>query len=100
MSDVIFLSNVRLSFPHIAEPQKQINAQTGKERISYNCEFIMPQDHAGFQQFMAKYGELALAKWAEHAQTVMGMIEVGLLEFTETIHGLPSQTIKVKGDNE
>lgn len=23
-------------------------------------------------------------------QTVMGMIEVGLLEFTETIHGLPS----------
>jgi hypothetical protein len=75
MSDVIFLSNVRLSFPHIAEPQKQINAQTGKERISYNCEFIMPQDHAGFQQFMAKYGELALAKWAEHAQTVMGMIQ-------------------------
>ena len=75
MSDVIFLSNVHLSFPHIAEPQKQVNAQTGKERISYNCEFIMPQDHAGFQQFMAKYGELALAKWAEHAQTVMGMIQ-------------------------
>ena len=55
MSDIIFLSNVRLSFPHIAEPQKQVNAD-GKERISYNCEFIMPQDHAGFQQFMAKYG--------------------------------------------
>ena len=75
MSDIIFLSNVRLSFPHIAEPQRQVNAETGKERISYNCEFIMPQDHAGFQQFMAKYGELALAKWAEHAQTVMGMIQ-------------------------
>ena len=75
MSEIVFLSNVRLSFPHLAEPQKQINEQTGKERISYNCEFIMPQDHAGFQQFMARYGALALEKWKEHAQTVIGMIQ-------------------------
>lgn len=75
MSDIIFLSNVRLSFPHIAEPQKQVNASTGKERISYNCELLMPQDHPGFQQFMTKYGEMALAKWAENAQTVMSMIQ-------------------------
>ena len=65
MSDVIFLSGVRLSFPHLAEPQRQINELTGKERISYNCEFIMPQDHAGFGQFMAKYGAMALEKWKE-----------------------------------
>ena len=75
MSEIIFLSNVRLSFPHLAEPQRQVNEQTGKERISYNCEFIMPQDHAGFQQFMQKYGAMALEKWKEHAQTVMGMIQ-------------------------
>lgn len=75
MSDIIFLSNVRLSFPHLAEPQRQRNEVTGAERISYNAEFIMPQDHAGFQQFMQRYGALALAKWAEHAQTVMGMIQ-------------------------
>lgn len=75
MSDIIFLSNVRLSFPHLSEPQKQVNASTGKERISYNCELLMPQDHPGFQQFMAKYGEMALAKWAENAQTVMSMIQ-------------------------
>jgi hypothetical protein len=75
MSEIIFLSNVRLSFPHLAEPQKQVNEQTGKERISYNCEFIMPQDHAGFGQFMRQYGELALEKWKEHAQTVMQMIQ-------------------------
>jgi hypothetical protein len=75
MSEIIFLSNVRLSFPHLAEPQKQMNEQTGKERISYNCEFIMPQDHAGFQQFMARYGALALEKWKEHAQAVMSMIQ-------------------------
>ena len=74
MSEIIFLSNVRLSFPHLAEPQRQINEQTGKERISYNCEFIMPESHPGFAQFMARYGALALEKWKEHAQTVMGMI--------------------------
>lgn len=75
MSDVIFLSGVRLSFPHLAEPQRQINELTGKERISYNCEFIMAQDHAGFGQFMAKYGAMALEKWKEHANTVMQMIQ-------------------------
>lgn len=75
MSDIIFLSNVRLSFPHLSEPQKQTNEQTGKERISYNCEFIMPQDHAGFQQFMQRYGAMALEKWKEHAQQVMQMIQ-------------------------
>ena len=42
--------------PHLAEPQRQVNEATGKERISYNCEFIMPQDHAGFIQFMQRYG--------------------------------------------
>ena len=74
MSDIIFLSNVRLSFPHLAEPQKQVNETSGQTRISYNCEFIMPQDHPGFQQFMARYGALALDKWKEHAQAVMEMI--------------------------
>lgn len=75
MSDIIFLSNVRLSFPHLAEPQKQVNEATGATRISYNAEFIMPQDHAGFQQFMARYSTMALEKWKEHAQTVMNMIQ-------------------------
>lgn len=74
MSDIIYLSNVRLSFPHLAEPQKQVNEITGATRISYNCEFIMPQDHAGFAQFMARYGAMALDKWKEHANTVMSMI--------------------------
>lgn len=75
MSDIVFLSNVRLSFPHLADPQKQVNEVTGATRISYNCEFLMPQDHPGFQQFMARYGALALEKWKEHAQAVMGMIQ-------------------------
>ena len=75
MSDVIYLSDVRLSFPHLAEPQRQKNEMTGKERISYNCELLMPPDHPGFQQFMKRYGELALVKWGEHAQPVMQMVQ-------------------------
>ena len=75
MSDVIFLSGVRLSFPHLAEPQRQINELTGKERISYNCEFIMPEGHEGVRQFMDKYAAMALEKWKEHANTVMQMIK-------------------------
>lgn len=75
MSDIIFLSNVRLSFPHIAEPQRQTNEVTGKERVSYNCELLMPADHPGFVQFMQRYGAMALAKWVEHTNTVMGMIQ-------------------------
>ena len=29
MSEIIFLSNVRLSFPHLAEPQRTENKITG-----------------------------------------------------------------------
>jgi hypothetical protein len=75
MSEIIYLSNVRLSFPNLAEPQRRVNEQTGKERTSYNCELIMPEDHAGFKQFMQKYAEMALTKWAEHANQVMQIIQ-------------------------
>ena len=74
MSDVIYLSNVRLSFPHLAEPQRQKN-EAGVERISYNADFIMPSDHAGFQQFMQRVGTLAQEKWKEHASAVLQMIQ-------------------------
>jgi len=75
MPDVIFLSDVRLSFPHLAEPQRQINEQTGKERISYNCEFIMPPEHPGFAQFWTLYQKMMTEAFAEHAGTVMQMIQ-------------------------
>ena len=74
MSDLVFLSNVRLSFPHLVEPQKRVSPETGKERLSYSGDFIMPADHPGFKQFMAKIGEMALMKWKEHANQVMNLI--------------------------
>ena len=74
MSDLIFLSNVRLSFPHLVEPQRKVSPETGKERVSYSADFIMPADHPGFTQFMTKVNSVALEKWKEHAGTVMTMI--------------------------
>lgn len=74
MSDVIFLSNVRLSFPHLVEPQRKVSPETGKERVSYSADFIMPVDHPGFKQFVQKINEMALAKWKDHAHQVMNMI--------------------------
>jgi len=75
MSDVIYLSDVRLSFPNLAEAQKQRNEITGTERISYNCEFIMPQSHPGFGQFMQVYARLMQDVFKEHANSVMQMIQ-------------------------
>ena len=75
MSEIIFISNARLSFPHFAEPQRMKNEVTGQERISYNCELLLAPDSPGVVAFMRRYGELAQAKWAEHAQQVMQMIQ-------------------------
>ena len=74
MSDVIYLSNVRLSFPHLIEPQRKVSPETGKERVSYSADFIMPPDHAGFKAFMSKVAEMAQNKWKEHAGNVMNLI--------------------------
>jgi hypothetical protein len=75
MSEIIYLSNVRLSFPHLIEPQKNTNEQTGAVRVSYNAEFIMPKDHKSLQDFLQRYSEMALEKWKDHAQNVMNMIQ-------------------------
>jgi len=74
MSDVIYISNARLSFPNLIEPQRKINDR-GEERISYNCELILPPDDPSFAAFMKRYGEMALEKWKEHAQAVMQMVQ-------------------------
>jgi len=71
---VILLSDVRLSFPHLAEPQISVNEVSGAKRVSYNGEFIMPEGHPGFKQFMQRYAELATENAKEHAQAVMQMI--------------------------
>lgn len=73
MSELIFLSNVRLSFPHLAEPQRQ-QSENG-ERVSYNCEFILTPDNPGWAQFFKVVNEMALAKWGTNAAAVLQMVQ-------------------------
>lgn len=74
MSDIIYLSNVRLSFPKLIEPDVKVDPKTNKNIITYSCDLLMPKDHPGFKQFMTKYNEMALEKWGTSVQMVMNMI--------------------------
>jgi hypothetical protein len=73
MSELIMLSNVRLSFPHLIEPQKD-TTNDGKLRVSYNAEFIMGKDHQGLKQFMNEVSKMAAEKWKDKADNVLQMI--------------------------
>jgi len=70
MSDVIFLSNVRLSFPAIATPK----AFEEGGKAMYGADLIMPPDHPGFAAFMKAVQEDALTKWQDKAQVILQMI--------------------------
>lgn len=72
---IILLQDVRLSFPHLAEPQVNVKEKTGEKRTSYNADFIMLPDHSGYKQFMARVGALAQEKWKEHAGAVLQLIQ-------------------------
>lgn len=67
--NIIFLSNVRISFPNIAAPQQK---KTGEP--TYNAEFLLTQDHPGFQKFMVRVGQVAVEKWGENAGNVLTVI--------------------------
>lgn len=76
MANVILLSNVRLSFPHLVEPQKaqQPNPETGVYKLSYNCDIIIPESDNGYKQFMAEVAAQANEKWKTNAANVLKLI--------------------------
>lgn len=67
-NQIIYLNNVRLSFPHLVEPQPKPDGGS-----SYNAEFIMPQAHPSFAQFMARVSAIAVTKWGEHATNILNL---------------------------
>jgi hypothetical protein len=74
MSAYVYVQKARLSFPHIVEPQQQVNEQTGVARTSYNCELIFEPEHPGYIAFIKAYAELASAKWGLDGSKVMAVI--------------------------
>lgn len=74
MSDIIYLSNVRVSFPQLVEPKKTTN-EKGEVRTAWSADFILPPDSQQYKQVMQQYITLANEKWKERAQTIMQMIQ-------------------------
>lgn len=72
IDSLIHLGNVRLSFPHIAEPQKQ-QGDSG-ERVTYNAEFILTPDHPGWAKFWQVVNAKAAEKWKDKAPQVIQMV--------------------------
>lgn len=70
--NLILLSNVRISFPHIAEPQRK-QQEDGTEKASYNCEFILPPDNPGWVLFHQAVAKMALDKWGQNANNVINL---------------------------
>lgn len=73
MSEIIYLSNVRLSFPSLVEPRAPSENPTATKK--YAADFIMPQADPGFAQFWQAISKLALDKWVDHTAAVMQMIQ-------------------------
>lgn len=69
--DIIFLSNVRLSFPQLVEPRSATEGGVKK----YSADFILEPNNPALAQFMQRYATMAQEKWKEHAQAVMQLIQ-------------------------
>lgn len=72
MSNVIMLSNVRLSFPALAEAR--ISKMFPNNPPMYGADFIMAPTHPGFAEFMKEYAAIASAAFKETAPQIMNMI--------------------------
>lgn len=69
----LFLSNVRLSFPHLVEPQPNKNEPT--KSGSYNADLILPETSADWTAFMKHYVALVQEKFKDQAPVVMNLIQ-------------------------
>lgn len=77
MANLVYLTNVRLSFPTLVEPRSSVkpSADNPNPAKKYSADFIMDSNHPGMAAFMKEYATEAAAKWKEHANAVMGMIQ-------------------------
>src|SRR3990167_5592825 len=93
MSEAIYLTNVRLSFPAIATPKA---FEAGGKEI-FGADFIMPSDHPGFAAFMKSVNETAAEKWKELTPQVMAMINADrkLRSYSQGAERISKTTMKV-----
>src|SRR3990167_2748453 len=87
MSEAIYLTNVRLSFPAIATPKA---FEAGGKEI-FGADFIMPS------AFMKSVNETAAEKWKELTPQVMAMINADrkLRSYSQGAERISKTTMKV-----
>lgn len=70
MSNAIMLTNVRISFPVLITPKP--SAPGGPEK--YSADFLFLPNTPNHKNLMTAIQAVAVAKWKDKAQTIMGMI--------------------------
>lgn len=71
MADVIYLSNVRLSFPALIEAK----VSTPGAEPKFGADLLMPPNDTNLARFMAEVGKVAGEKWKDNAQNVLAVMQ-------------------------
>jgi hypothetical protein len=69
--EVLFLSNVRLSFPQLVEPRSAKKGGVPK----YSADFLLEPNSPEVQKFFAEVQKAATEKWKEHAAAVLQIVQ-------------------------
>lgn len=72
MGELVYLKNVRNSFPHYAQPHAPQGNTTAEKK--YQGDFIMNPDDENWRNVWSAINKVAAEKWAEHAGAVINMI--------------------------
>ena len=75
MSEIIMLSNVRLSFPQLIDPVERINPKTQVKTLVWSTELILPENHQGWADFQQRYAQLAQEYWKELRPQIMQAVQ-------------------------
>lgn len=73
MSEGIYLSRVRLSFPKLIEAVAPPTPPNAAKK--FGADFILPPNHPDLAKFMAAVGQEATAKWKEQAGPILNLIQ-------------------------
>lgn len=73
MSDAIYLSGVRLSFPKLIEAVAPPTPPGAEKK--FGSDFILPANHPDYARFMEEIGRVAVAKWKDQAGPILQFIQ-------------------------
>ena len=73
MSETIYLSNVRLSFPKLVEAEAAKDTPNAAKK--FGGDFIMRPNDPQYAKIMGEVGSVATEKWKEHASAVLQVIQ-------------------------